>query len=377
MLGRRPFLGTLAAALTTGIARRAFADESLLRYGGTPQQLATPLELFDRLITPTPAFFVRSHFGPPRLDAARKVSIEGMVKTPLALTAADLKSFPEVTLTAVLQCAGNGRSLIRPRVPGVQWAHGAMGQATWTGVRLRDVLAKAGVASAAEGAAHVQIAGSDLPPLPTVPAFIRSIPLARALDPSTLIATRMNGEPLTLAHGAPMRLIVPGWAGDHWMKWLSTVRVQKEEAAGFFMQTAYRYPEKPGEPGVAVPPEQMKPLHVVPIKSVIARPSAAAKVPLGPIEIVGVAFSGAASIASVEVSVDGGKTWQRAALEGEPGPGRWQVYRHTFTPSAGGRFTAMARATDAKKNTQPERGVWNPSGYFWNGWHAVDFEVAS
>src|SRR5260370_1332734 len=131
------------------------------------------------------------------------------------LGAAELSRFKEVSLTAVLQCAGNGRSLMAPRVPGVQWVHGAMGQATWTGVRLADLLDQAGVAS---DAAHVRIQGADLPPKPTVPAFIRGLPVARAVDPTTQVAYRMNGEPLTLAHGAPFRLVVAGVAGHQRVK---------------------------------------------------------------------------------------------------------------------------------------------------------------
>ena len=192
---------------------------------GAPHDLGTPLDVLDRLITPSPLLFVRSHFGPPALDPARRVRISGLVRRPLELDVRALRQFPEVTLTAVLQCAGNGRALQSPRVPGVQWIHGAVGQATWTGVRLKDVLDSAGVLP---GAAHVRLVGADYPPKPSAPAFIRSIPLARALDPGTLLAYRMNGEPLTLAHGAPLRLIVPGWAGDHWIKWLTDLRVQRE-----------------------------------------------------------------------------------------------------------------------------------------------------
>ena len=324
------------------------------------------------MVTPTAVFFVRSHFGPPALDRARKTTFDGLVKTPLTLGVDELRaSFPEVTVTAVLQCAGNGRSLHKPTVPGVQWGHGAMGQAAFTGERLKDVLAKAGVA---KDALHVRMAGADASPKPTVPAFVRSIPIERALDPSTILAYRMNGEDLTLAHGAPLRLVVPGWAGDHWVKWLISVRPQKEEAEGFYMKTAYRMPIEPVEPGAAVPPEKMKPASTFPVKSVIARPGGG-KRPVGLQELVGFAFSGVAPIASVEVSLDGGKTFAPAQLEGEPGVGRAQVFRFRFGQPAAGRVRAIARAKDKQGNEQPESPAWNPSGYFWNGWHAVEWEV--
>jgi sulfite oxidase len=373
MLHRRAFLHGASAAFALGFTGRASGLDELVRQGPSPQNLATPIEYFDRLITPTQVFFVRSHFGPPALDRARKLTVGGLVKTPLALSVDDLRALPEVTLTAVLECAGNGRSLMVPSVPGVQWVHGAMGQATWTGVRLRDVLAKAGVAP---DATHLILGGADAPPKPTVPAFVRSIPMARALDPSTLVAYRMNGEPLTLAHGAPLRLVVPGWAGDHWVKWLTSLHLQKEEATGFFMQTAYRFPITPGPPGAPVPPDQTRPLTTLPVRSLIARPLEESKTPPGLQEIVGIAFSGESAIARVELSLDGGATWQAAKLEGEGAAGRWQVFRHRFEQKARARVTAIARATDKRGNVQPERPIWNPSGYFWNAWHKVSWDIA-
>ena len=349
-------------------------DEQLVRQGGSPQNLATPIAYFDRLITPTSVFFVRSHFGPPALDRTRKTTFDGLVKTPLTLDVEELKKqFPEVTVTAVLQCAGNARAFQRPRVPGVQWTHGAMGQATFTGVRLKDVLAKAGIT---KDARFLRMVGADAPPKPTVPAFIRSLPIERAMDPTTLLAYRMNGEDLTHAHGAPLRLVVPGWAGDHWVKWLVSVRAEKEENDGFYMKTAYRMPTEPVEPGAAVPPEKMKPATTFPVKSVIARPGGG-KRPVGAQEVVGLAFSGVAPIASVEVSIDGGKTWAAAKLDGEAGVGRAQVFRFKFEQATPGHVKALVRAKDKKGNEQAETPPWNPSGYFWNGWHAAEWEVGT
>jgi DMSO/TMAO reductase YedYZ molybdopterin-dependent catalytic subunit len=370
MLDRRELLRLGAAALTAWPVARARAD-SLLVHVGSPQDLGTPLSYFDRLLTPTAVFFVRSHFGPPALDPERPLRISGIVHHSLELRAGDLRGFPEVTLTAVLQCAGNGRSLHRPRVPGVQWVHGAMGQATWTGVRLADLLGRAGLGS---GATHLRIVGADLPPKPAVPAFVRGLPIARALDPTTLVAYRMNGEPLTLAHGAPLRLVVPGWAGDHWVKWLREIRVQREDAEGFYMQTAYRMPVEPVAPGAAVPPAKMTPLTVVPVKSVISRPRDGGRLQPGPREVVGVCFSGVAPMARVEVSLDGGKKWQPATLEGPGGIGRWQVFRFRADLRPG-RYEIVARATDARGSTQPEQAAWNPSGYVWNAWHRVSVQV--
>ena len=376
MIDRRAFLRASPLFLASG---RAFAAAPLasepphtfLQNGAAPQNLATPLGYFDRLLTPTEAFFVRSHFGPPSLDANRKLTIEGLVKGPLAFTAEELRTrFKAATVTAVLQCAGNGRSFFVPRVPGVQWGNGAMGQATFTGVRLRDLLQAAGPSK--EGT-FVHLAGADAPPKPSVPAFIRSIPLVRAMDPSTLVAWAMNDEPLTLAHGAPLRLVVPGWAGDHWVKWLTHVKLHHEEAEGFYMQTAYKFPKQPVSPGSAVKPEDMRSVTTFPVKSVIARPSEGGKVNAGPVELAGCAFSGEAPIAKVEVSIDSGATWQLARLEGASETGRWQVWKRTIEAKVG-HTTAMVRATDRKGNAQPEQPAWNPSGYFFNAWHTVSWE---
>ena len=357
-------------ALTTSVVARA---DELLRHGRAPQNLATPTSMFDRAITPTPLFFVRSHFGPPALDPKRTLVVDGKVQKTLSLSVDDLKkSFTEVTVTAVLQCAGNGRALHEPRVPGVQWVHGAMGQATFTGVRLRDVLEKAGVA---KDVGFIRVAGADAPPKPSVPAFVRSLPLARALDPTTLLAWKMNGEDLTLAHGAPLRLVVPGWAGDHWVKWLVHLSAEDKEAEGFFMRTAYRMPIEPVAPGSAVPPEKMRPATTFPVKSIIGSPRDGATTARGKQRIVGVAFSGDAPIAQVEVSLDEGKTWTKAKLEGDGGVGRWQVFRYEVEKGEAGSMRALARATDAKGNVQPEKAAWNPSGYFWNAWHGVRWTV--
>jgi DMSO/TMAO reductase YedYZ molybdopterin-dependent catalytic subunit len=367
-VGRRSLLGGGAIALA--FPHVVFADKGnggprVEVFGTDPQNLATPKELFSSLITPNEQFFVRSHFGAPALDRARSLAIEGLVTNKLSLELADLKALPETSVTAVLQCSGNGRSFHTPRVPGVQWNHGAMSQAKFTGVRLRDLLEKAGLDRTAK---HVHIRGADRTPKPTVPAFLRSLPIERALDPTTLVAYAMNDAPLPLAHGAPFRLVVPGWAGDHWVKWLTRIAVEKEEASGFFMQTAYRMPIEPVTPGSAVPPEKMRPATTFPVKSVIGIASGR--------YVKGVAFSGDAPIDKVEISLDGGATWKLAKLEGEPGVGRWQVFTFELAPEVKGKVRAIARATDKKKNTQPEKSPWNPSGYFWNGWDSAEWEVA-
>jgi sulfite oxidase len=359
----------LAAAPAVAVTASAAEFEVLAE---RPQQLQTPLEALDALLTPTERFFVRSHFGAPLLDRGRPLSIGGRVTRPLTLTPSDLRRWPQRTVTAVLQCAGNGRRLFTPTMPGVAWEHGAMGQAAWTGVPLSALLERAGLEA---GAAHVHLFGADRPPKPQLPAFIRSLPLEKAMHPDTLVALEMNGARLPLEHGAPLRLVVPGWAGDHWLKWLTRVEVAAEEHAGFFVQKAYRIPPSPVTPGAKVPPEQMEPVTVMPVKSVITAPREGGRAKAGPLEVRGVAFSGDAAIARVEVSVDGGARWQDARLQGEKGPGRWQLFS-LVVDATPGAMTAVARATDELGRVQPEAAVWNPSGYFWNACHRVAWSVS-
>jgi hypothetical protein len=191
--------------------------------------------------------------------------------------------------------------------------------------------------------------------------------MARAMDPSTLVATHMNGEPLGLLHGAPMRLVVPGWAGHHWIKWLTEVHVQKEEAGGYFMTDQYRMAPAPGA--------EPSPITAFSVGSVIASPSEGARKKPGPQEIRGVAFSGEAALTRVEISLDGGASFSPAKLDGEAGPGRWQVFRYSFVAKNHGSYRALARATDKSGKTQPKAPAWNPGGYLWNGWHEVRWEV--
>ncbi len=340
------------------------------QHSGWPQDLSTPLEALDQLITPTRSFFVRSHFGPPALDRRRRFMVSG-TKGELSLGVDDLRQFEEVTITCVLQCFGNGRSSQVPHAPGIQWGQGAVGQATWTGVRLRDVLEKAGVPADAK---WVRLQGADAPPLPATPPFVRGMPIDKAMDPTTLIAHRMNGEPLTLNHGAPFRIAAPGWVGGHWVKWLRSVKAQAAEPEGFFFENAYRVLKAPVAPGTGVKPDQLTPATAFPVKSIIARPAQGAVVAPGAVAVSGMAFSGLSPIDSVEVSADGGATFTRASLEGEPGAGRAQRFRAQVQVTAG-RMKLLARATDRAGNTQPRSPDWSPGGWLWNGWHEVEVEV--
>ena len=342
-----------------------------------PLDAETQVREFVSWLTPNDRFFIRSHFGPPseeQIDpAAWRLRVGGLVERPLALSLDELKRFPEVTVTAVLQCSGNGRAFFRPRVPGIQWERGAVGNARWTGVRLADVLARAGVQAAGR---HVQLQGADRPVASTVPLFIRSIPLGKALHPDTLLASRMNGASLPLLHGAPLRVIAPGWMADACLKWLTTITVSADEAKGFYMETAYRHPVRPVEPGTVVTPADMKPVEAMIVKSLIAEPAAGATVGPGPVMIRGVAWTGDdRRIARVDVSMDDGRTWQAARLTGEDLPYAWRSWQVVWQPKGAGPAELLCRATDDRGGGQPMASPWNPSGFLWNGMDRVRVEV--
>jgi DMSO/TMAO reductase YedYZ molybdopterin-dependent catalytic subunit len=377
-LDRRKFFGMAgAAALLPAAARVAsrlpevpMSRRRLLQLNGYPSDAETPLDALTTYLTPNDLFFVRHHWNPTYPSVHRwSLTVDGEVERPLRLTLAELKKMPRASATCVLQCAGNGRGLYKPVVPGVQWKYGAVGNARWTGARVKDLLNRAGVKAAAR---HVHSFGTDKPPLKT-PPFHRSVEIEKLLEDG-IVAYEMNGEPLALLHGAPARLVVPGWAGDHWMKWLERLSVRTEPQTGFYMDTAYRYPKQPGEPGVAFKPDDMRVLTDLFVKSNITQAPARAKVGEAA-AITGFAFSGAPDIAKVELSDDGGRTWQAAELGAEHDPYAWRIWSYRYTPRAPGKISLLARATDNRGSVQPRDAVWNQSGYLYNSWHSAEIEV--
>jgi DMSO/TMAO reductase YedYZ molybdopterin-dependent catalytic subunit len=339
-----------------------------------PLDLEMTLDGFNQWITPVERFFVRSHHYTPTVNLQEwRLSIAGEVNSPQTLTMDDIKRLPRVELVSVLECAGNGRALYEPPVPGAQWVYGAVGNGRWAGVRLADVLAKAGVKSSAS---QILLDGADVP-MGTMPEFLRTVPLKKALDRDTLLAYEMNGEPLSMVHGFPLRLVVPGWGGDSWTKWVTAIKVLDKEYDGFFMKTAYRHPGKPVPPGAAVDAAQMRPVENLNVKSVIAGPLDDAKVAPGPVRIHGTAWSGESPVSTVEVSVDRGRTWQKARLGADQSRYAWRLWETTWTPREPGYYIVMARATDAAGRMQPMVQEWNPSGYLYNVVQQVAVEVAA
>src|SRR5271156_547098 len=274
--------------------------------------LESPVEYFNTWLTPVPHFFVRNHMHEPsELEASDwRLSLDGEVEKPLTLSLAELSKLETHSVVNTLECAGNGRSLHRPQVPGIQWGKGAVGTARFSGPRLRDVLQRAGIKSTGK---HVMFRGLDEVP-GKVPPFIRSIPVEKALDADTLIATHMNGSALTKHHGFPARALVPGWIGAACCKWLTEIKVLEAEFVGNFMSPGYRLPNQPVKPGDAVKPEDTHPVTALSVKSVIAGPGDGAAVNSGKLFVHGAAWAGEADVVRVEISTDGGASWSPANL---------------------------------------------------------------
>ena len=337
-----------------------------------PYDAETPVSELTSYLTPTHRLFVRSHFGPPPVEMTVepqwKLHIGGTVERSHFLSMNALKAFEPVTITSVLQCSGNGRAFHRPKVPGVQWERGAVGNVRWKGVRLRDVLKAAGIKAESR---HVQFQGADRPVSAAVPLFIRSIPLEKAMHPDTVLAYEMNGQLLPLLHGAPLRVITPGWMAESCVKWLTDIIVRNDEAKGYYMQTAYRLPVTAIQPNSGLPGTSMVPVEAMVVKSLITAPAEGAAIGPGPVTIQGVAWSGEAPVSKVELSFDEGKNWEAARLVGEDEPYAWRQWQYIWKPAAAGQVTVLARATDANGDQQPETSPWNPSGFLWNGWDRI------
>ncbi|MFZ0300540.1 MAG: sulfite oxidase [Candidatus Sulfotelmatobacter sp.] len=336
--------------------------------------LESPVEYFNTWLTPVPHFFVRNHmFEPTELDPHDwLLSIGGEVEKPLTLNLVELSKIETHSVVNTLECAGNGRSLHRPQVPGIQWGKGAVGTARFSGPRLRDVLQRAGVKPTGK---HVMFRGLDEVP-GKVPPFIRSIPIEKALDADTIIATHMNGSPLPEHHGFPARALVPGWIGAASCKWLTEIKLLEAEFVGNFMSGGYRVPNQPVKPGETVKPEDTHALTALNVKSVIADPTDGANLKAGNVRVHGAAWAGEADIAKVEISTDGGTTWSPAKLGHDQAHYAWRLWAYDWKPGKSGDYTILSRATDSQGRTQPFAAVWNPSGYLNNAIDQVKVHVS-
>ncbi|MBI1402901.1 MAG: molybdopterin-dependent oxidoreductase [Porphyrobacter sp.] len=323
--------------------------------------LETPMAVFDEgLLTPNNRHFVRWHWEmPTRVDAAaHRVTVGGAVERPASLTLDEVVGAGErVEVVAVNQCAGNGRGLSDTRVTGAQWGNGAVACAKWTGVRLRDVLAKAGVAP---GAKRVRFAGLDVPLTDGAPQFLKSIPLEIAMRDDVLVAWGMNDEPLPLLNGYPLRIVVPGWFSTYWVKMLSTIEVLTGEDDSFFMAKGYRVPTQPVTP--ASGEVTMVPITTMPPRAFITSHADGDSVARGrPLTLRGIAFGGDAGLARVDLVGAGAD--RPCTMGPDAGPYAFRRWEVTLPAVTGDLAGIGVRAANVKGAVQPERLAWNPGGY--------------
>lgn len=378
---------SLPAGLPLGTAESAVLESlpgkrPLIRLTSRPLNYETPVQYFSTAITPNEAFFVRYHLSgmPERTDRATwKIEVGGeTASTPFTLTIADLESkYEQVELAAVCQCSGNRRGFSEPHVPGVQWGYGAMGNAIWRGARLKDVLAKAGIAG---NTVEIVMDGADSAPISQTPDFVKSIPIEKALEENAILATRMNGENLPLLHGAPVRLILPGWTATYWMKHVVSIRAVAKPFDGFWMKGAYRLPN-----GLFPTPQIFRtqqtdvntPITEIVVNSVVASPSEGQQFRAGQsIAVQGVAFDGGYGITRVAVSTDGGANWQDATLGPDGGRFGFRPWSYNFTATARGTLRIMSKAYNRSGQTQTDKLVFNPAGYHNNVTRTTNVIVA-
>ncbi|MDO8542193.1 MAG: molybdopterin-dependent oxidoreductase [Opitutaceae bacterium] len=352
----------------------------LLLLTARPPQLETPFSVFNEgVITPNDAFFVRYHLSdiPTRIDpSSYRVRIRGAVNTPRELSLADLEALGDpMDVVAVNQCSGNSRGFFSPRVPGGQLGHGAMGNAKWTGVPLKRVLEKAGVAA---GARQVTFDGLDRGVVAATPDFVKALDIDHALDGEVMLAYAMNGADIPMLNGYPLRLVVPGYYGTYWVKHVSDITVVDSIYAGFWMNPAYRVPDNPSRsvnPGEA--PKKTVPITRFSIRSFITSLADGVQVRAGRETAVrGIAFDGGQGIREVQFSSDGGRTWRGTTLGQDLGRYSFREWKTAFTPSAAGKFELMARAFNRAGESQPLEPLWNPAGYMRNVVEKVNITAA-
>lgn len=370
-----------AGAAESAVLASLAGKQALIKRTYRPPNYETPLGEFKTFYTPNDRFFVRYHLAViPEVDSAHwQLRIGGdAVGMPLAFTLAELRrNFEIVEVPALCLCAGNRRGLFQPHVPGIQWGHGAMGNALWQGIRLRDVLGKAGLN---KNALEVAFDGADSGVFERTPDFVKSLPLAKALDEHTLIAFAMNGEPLPHWNGCPARLVVPGWAATYWVKHLSNINVVSRALDSFWMNTAYRLP-KGHFPGEGRFPSQetdtSSPITELVVNSLMVSPEAGQSFKSGhPIEVTGMVWDGGHGIERVEVSTDDGQNWRPAVLDQDHSRFTWRRWNYLFHPTYRGDATLMVRATNRAGQRQGPEPVPNQAGYHHNAVQRVTVHVA-
>ncbi|RLA71031.1 MAG: sulfite:cytochrome C oxidoreductase subunit A [Epsilonproteobacteria bacterium] len=380
-------LGTAASAGTTKqpidsqvISTVAFPEKRpLITYSDRPPILETPRDAFTTAITPNNEFFVRWHS--PKIPThtylkGYRISVNGLVEKNLSLSLDHLKKdYEQVEITAVLQCGGNSRSAFIPTTSGIQWGSGAMGCATWKGVRLKDILKRAGLSSDAH---WINFSGADTPAFHKAPKLIRELKINEISD-DMIVAYEMNGEDLPFLNGYPVRLVIPGDYSDSWIKMLSNITVTKEYKSLYYMDTAYRIPDNECECETEDDLfEKTKPITTMNIKSLIGYPTSNSIINVDANVVArGVAFDSGHGIKDVLISVNGGRTWESATLGDELSLHAFREFRFAFRLKEKGPITIMAKAINnlGEEQPYPEAIKWNHGGYKYNGIDSVTIDV--
>ncbi len=383
LLAAAPAVPDLPAALPLGTRDEVVLDalpgkKPLIKLSYRPPNYETPISYFRTPLTPNDAFFVRYHLADiPEVDAAKwRLAVGGDGANGQAEFALDdIKKMPATEIVAVNQCSGNRRGLFQPHVAGVEWGFGAMGCARWKGVRLKDILDKVGIK---KEAIEIVLDGADGPVFDKTPDFVKSIPIWRAMDETTLVAYEMNGQPLPHFNGFPARLVVPGWTGTYWTKHITSLRAVTKPFDGFWMKSAYRIPV--GKfPLVArfisQETDVNTPITEIVVNSLITSPDDGANVKVGNVTINGLAWDAGYGIRTVEVSTDGGTTWTPAKLGEDLGRFAFRPWSYILAAKRG-KNTVTARATNAIGQTQTASLILNPAGYNHNVMQTVTLNAA-
>ncbi len=334
-----------------------------------PPLLETPFEVFDRgVFTPNDQFFVRWHWAliPTEINADTfRLAVRGNVNKQLSLSLKDIASLPRFEIAAVNQCSGNSRGLVTPSVPGAQWANGAMSNALWTGVRLKDILDKAGVKG---GSVQVRFKGLDQPLVPDAPTLMKSLAIDHARNGEVMIAYAMNGQQMPLLNGFPLRLVVPGWYSTYWIKMLSDIEVLIKPDDNYWMAKAYTIPDNPhgdmksGQTGV-----KMVPINRMVPRSFITNLKPGTTLAAASSTLVrGIAFGGDTGVTSVDLSMDGGKHWTATQLGKDEGKYSFRLWSTHVSLATRGAHNLMVRCTNSAGESQPTVPNWNPGGFMHN-----------
>lgn len=372
--------GLMPAALAETINEFSFDSKhaDMIMHNDRPVNVEAAVHLLDDDITPAAHHFIRNNgtMPMPMSKADWRLTIDGEVNEELELTYDQLMNeFEHVTFRAQLECGGNGRAGFNPLPRGNPWTIGAIGNAEWTGVRVSDILRRAGLKPSAVYTGHYSY-DEHLSGDPDRPAISRGGPIDKMMDPHTIVALKMNGEDIPIEHGYPARIVAPGWAGSVSQKWVTRIWVRDREHDGPGMTgLSYRVPRHPVAPGDEVAHEDMMVMGSMIVKSAITNPVAGAEVRAGaPFNIRGQAWAGDNHVVRMETSIDFGATWQTAELHAPANRYSWQRWQQTVIPPMAGYYEVWARATDNHGNSQPMVVPgWNPRGYLNNACHRIHF----